>query len=411
MDISFTINNTEDIQYLQKLDQSNDKTNELLRSALSIGLRSIQMSETNMNCQSYLNPLKSIFLDTNNKIEDIDHKLNSFLHLQSNSSKKGDLSENICRKLLSKKYTEWEFNDVSNESYSGDCRALKTPIGEILYEFKNYDTNVNREQVQKFHRDLEYTGINYGIFVSNTSGIVGKKSVEWEIIQRNKIVIYVSNLGYNGHGCIVGTELLLALVKINVLDTSKMYFYQNYELNDLKENLSLLSDEYQTNLEGLTKHKFLIKEQKHKINLCMESLEKSIFDIELNQKSIFKKIFNIISSIDTENNSLEQIQNHSELEYHEPIVKKISELFLTSNFDVFIDKKEVFFKLNNTFHAFTKHHKSKIELIFPIQNDICSVNLKYEKIKNKEIIIELKDNHSLMELIYERIQMIQKYYI
>ena len=94
MDISFTINNTEDIQYLQKLDLSNDKTNELLRSALSIGLRSIQMSETNMNCQSYLNPLKSIFLDTNNKIEDIDHKLNSFLHLQSNSSKKGDLSEN-----------------------------------------------------------------------------------------------------------------------------------------------------------------------------------------------------------------------------------------------------------------------------------------------------------------------------
>ena len=167
MDLSFTINNAEDIHYLQYLqaNHSDDKKNEILRSALSIGLRSIQMSETNMDCQSYLNPLNSILLDTSNKMEDLDQKLNSFLHLQSNSSKKGELSENICRKLLAKKYTEWEFNDVSNESYSGDCRALETPIGEILYEFKNYDTNVNREQVLKFHRDLEYTGINYGIFV------------------------------------------------------------------------------------------------------------------------------------------------------------------------------------------------------------------------------------------------------
>ena len=34
--------------------------------------------------------------------------------------------------------------------------------------------NINRDQIYKFHRDLEYTGIKYGIFVSNTSGIVGK---------------------------------------------------------------------------------------------------------------------------------------------------------------------------------------------------------------------------------------------
>jgi hypothetical protein len=404
MDLSFTINNTEDIDYLQQMNHSNDKKNEILRSALSIGLRSIQMSETNMDCQSYLNPLNSILLDTSNKMEDLDQKLNSFLHLQSNSSKKGELSENICRKLLAKKYTEWEFNDVSNESYSGDCRALETPIGEILYEFKNYDTNVNREQVLKFHRDLEYTGINYGIFVSNTSGIVGKKSVEWEIIQKNKIVIYVSNLGYNGYGCIVGTELLLALIKLNILDASKMYFYQNYELNELKENLSLLTDQYQTNLEGLTKHKFLIKEQKHKINLCMESLEKSIFDIELNQKSIFQKIFTIISSIDTQNNSLTQIHLSTDLEHLPPVVQKCSELFLTNHYHVFLDQNEVFYKKNDILCAFTKHRKSKIELIFPIQNEICSIHLKYEKIKNNEIIIELKDNHLLFDIISERIK-------
>ena len=66
--------------------------------------------------------------------------------------------------------------------------------------------------------------------------------------------------------------------------------------------------------------------------------------------------------------------------------------------------KRSFLQKNDLFYAFTKHHKSKIELIFPIQTDTCSINLKYEKIKNKEIIIELKDNHSLFDVIHQRIK-------
>ena len=61
-------------------------------------------------------------------------------------------------------YPQWEITDVTHVGHEGDCRA-KSPIGEILYEFKSYDTNVNREQLQKFYKDLETTGINLGIFV------------------------------------------------------------------------------------------------------------------------------------------------------------------------------------------------------------------------------------------------------
>ena len=119
MEISFTITNQEDIEYLKKIHK--DKINDILKSSLSIGLRSIQMSEVNLDCSSYLDPLKNMMNESSyhvdSKLELIDDKLNSFLHLQSNSSKKGDLSENICRKLLCKKYPDWEFNDVSNDSY------------------------------------------------------------------------------------------------------------------------------------------------------------------------------------------------------------------------------------------------------------------------------------------------------
>ena len=48
-------------------------------------------------------------------------------------------------------------------------------------------------------------------------GIVGKKNIEWEIIN-DKLVIFISNMGLSGYGCILGTELLLSLIEINILD-------------------------------------------------------------------------------------------------------------------------------------------------------------------------------------------------
>ena len=47
MNLNFTINNEEDIQYLEKIEQN--KLEDLLKTCISIGLKSIQMSEVNMD--------------------------------------------------------------------------------------------------------------------------------------------------------------------------------------------------------------------------------------------------------------------------------------------------------------------------------------------------------------------------
>jgi len=251
---------------------------------------------------------------------------------------------------------------------------------------------------------LEYTGIQYGIFVSNTSGIVGRKNVEWEIINHNKIVVYVSNIGYNGYGCIIGTELLLALVKINIMNLSKMNYYHNYQIDLLKNNLIELTDNYKNNLEDLTKHKYLIKEQKTKINLCLELLEKSIFEIELQQSSIFKRIFSLINDIKNDKLTLQPVNHLSELDNFNKLVIKCSEIFLLHHHDIFIDNNEIYYQKNDIIIAFTKHMKSKIELIFPILNNCIQLDLKYEKIKKNDIIIELKDNSLLFDYISEKVK-------
>jgi len=273
MDLSVPIYNEEDIEFIRGLPK--DKFDKMIQTALSIGFKSIQMSEVNMDCHSYLEPLRKIISqstgENTDKIQEIDDKLDALLHIRTNSSRKGRLSEDLCIQRLNQQYPDWEFSDVTHVGHEGDCRAISS-IGEILYEFKSYDTNVNKEQLNKFYRDLETTGIKLGIFVSNTSGIVGKKDLEWEIIN-GSLVIYISNVGFNGQGCIMATELLLALVKSNILDTDNHWLlYQNYETDMIYRNLVDTLDDYKKDNEMICKLQKSIKDFRSRNNTLIYSL-------------------------------------------------------------------------------------------------------------------------------------------
>ena len=151
MNILLQLENEEDIHYLQAF--SEEKKDLIVKTALSIGLKSIQMSEVNMDCHSYIDPIREIVShaasENTDKIQEIDDKLDALLHIRTNSSRKGRLAEDLCIRRLIQRYPEWDFSDVTHVGHEGDCRA-KTPHGEILYEFKSYDTNVNRDQLKKF---------------------------------------------------------------------------------------------------------------------------------------------------------------------------------------------------------------------------------------------------------------------
>ena len=106
MKINLTITNLEDIQYLENIRL--DDKDHILKTALTIGLKSIQMSEMKLDCHSYIDPIKKLINDSNNDhndlLTDIDDKLNDLLHLKNNSNRKGKLSEELCIQLLNKKY-------------------------------------------------------------------------------------------------------------------------------------------------------------------------------------------------------------------------------------------------------------------------------------------------------------------
>lgn len=399
MDININICNKEDIEYLSKIEDT--KLDKILKTAISIGLKSIQLSEVNLDCHSYIDPIKDIVKTSTSlheeKLYTIENKLNDILHIKTNSSRKGRLSEEICRDILIKNYPSWSFLDVSKEGYEADCKAFETPIGQILYEFKNYDYNVNRDQVNKFIRDLNHTNIKYGIFVSNTSGIVGKKNIEWEIINE-KLIIYVSNMGFEGFGCIIGTELLLSLINIDILNKDKWLYHNNINLNEIFDDLKIIIENLNKNIELYTKHKALISEQRIKINNIIDLLEKNAFDNLLELKNTFNKMIKISDEITMEHKIINAFDKDKFLENNKN--KDIYAKLLECNhkYNIKTDNNNLYFYENEILICFTKQ-KNKIELIFPIYNHNISIDLKYEKIKSNQICIELKDNIGLWNLI------------
>ena len=411
MDLSVPIFNEEDIEFIRGLPK--DKFDKVIQTALSIGFKSIQMSEVNMDCHSYIEPLKAMIETSTeehtDKINEIDDKLDALLHIRTNSSRKGRLSENLCIQRLTQRYPDWEFIDVAHVGHEGDCRAM-SPIGEILYEFKSYDTNVNKEQLNKFYKDLETTGIKLGIFVSNTSGVVGKKDLEWEIIN-GSLVIYISNVGFNGQGCIMATELLLALVKSNILDTDNHWLlYQNYETDEIYRNLVDTLDDYKKDNEMIFKLQKSIKDFRSRNNTLIDSLEYDIFQLSLNTQNTFSKILGLVEQIKSEqhvvtNFSLDDfiLQNNYSDKSIETF-KQLDKVVRGLGLQIHLTDNEWIIQRNSKLLAKTKTLKSKIQLlIIEYPESLENFNPLYEEFKDKKIIIELNDNHKIWEIIQLRL--------
>ena len=411
MDLSVPIFNEEDIEFIRGLPK--DKFDQVIQTALTIGFKSIQMSEVNMDCHSYIDPLKAMIETSTEehteKINGIDDKLDALLHIRTNSSRKGRLSEDLCIRRLTQQYPDWEFSDVTHVGHEGDCRAI-SPIGEILYEFKSYDTNVNKEQLNKFYKDLETTGIKLGIFVSNTSGIVGKKDLEWEIIN-GSLVIYISNNGFNGHGCIMATELLLALMKSNILDTENHWLlYQNYETDEIYRNMVDTLDDYRKDNELIYKLQKNIKDFRFRNNNMIDGLESNIFQLSLNAQNTFSKMLGLVEQIKSDQQIVTNFclddfilaNNYSDKSIE--AFKQLDKVVRGLGLQIHLADNEWIILRESKLLAKTKTLKSKIQLLVTeYPESLVNFNPLYEEFKDKKIVIELNDNHKIWEIIQLRL--------
>jgi hypothetical protein len=224
---------------------------------------------------------------TQNKvIEDLGDFLNKY---STNSAYKGRVSENKLEKVLTKMYPAAEIVCSKALKESGDFMLKRQNKLTILIENKNYDANVNVEEIAKFYRDVNAQKCS-GIFISQTSGIVGRSDYQIEL-NDGHVLVFLHNVDY------AESKIKNAIDIIDNLGTKWAEINNHNSIEGVKiskDFLSKINDEYKAFLNQKDLLIFNIKENQKKLisnieDLDLPDLSKYLFSIySSEQKQEFK---------------------------------------------------------------------------------------------------------------------------
>jgi hypothetical protein len=407
MNLNINIKNIEDINYINKLND-NEKE-DILNTAISIGIKSIEMSKSYMSGNSYYDPLKNIIEESNNEnkteLLEINAMLKDLMNIKNNSSRKGKLGESLAMNALIKKYPDWKIENTAGSAHEADLFAYSDKYGKILYEIKTYTTNVGNKEIDKFKNDVITTNSNYGIFISQTSGIVGKKKMDYEKYQ-DKILIYVACAGLNGHGLEFGTEFLLSLIESGCLN--KKTIIKNTELEDI---LKIINDnmlELEECINNFSRIKSQVLDIKTIINSQIDLLHKHLIEYETKGNIIYDKILNIIKY--NYDNNLMLISDINKVNTFIDKNENFKDIFLKLREKTYIqwslDKNILYLHNEEKLLCKILVEEELLTFIFNINNDEPLLLIpKYERIENNKIIINIILNYEkdILNIIFNKL--------
>lgn len=222
------------------------------------------------------------------------------------SSLKGQIGENFVSRTINEYFPDDSLNITAHESQESDMQFISGNL-KILIETKLYTNAVNSRQIDKFYRDIERTGFQYGIFISLSSGIAGIKRFDFQEINDKKIV-FLPNAGFDG------VNIIYAIIFLRELEKAKKNNDTNNNLTKglLRQRFSMLANsltELETICNDVSRIKFDITNTKNQILNILEGLQKNVVETEIKTKYIITKItdkinknLDFIKSIDVDKN-------------------------------------------------------------------------------------------------------------
>jgi len=172
--------------------------------------------------------------------EGLHTELNQFLNkYKHNSSIKGNVSEKELYYLLQLIFPSDELIVCSKTTASCDICVNRYDKNKpsILFENKDYINSVDKEEIQKFERDL-YTQQKHGIFISQNSPITFKTNYHIDIIN-GLIHVYIPNANYDLDRIKIAVDIIDNLS--NKISTESL---SNYEIGLSKTELDEIVNEY-----------------------------------------------------------------------------------------------------------------------------------------------------------------------
>ena len=285
------------------------------------------------------------------------------------SQKRGEIGENMIYTIFQNDYQNFSFDKTNHVSHSADAIVTTPNNDKFLLEIKNYQNVIDQREIEKLKYDMEYTNINYALFISIQSGIVGKKTIDIEKFIKNDkeyTIVYCSYVFEEPHKLHSSITLLESLIKIK----SEKY---NYIKDDIIETIKEITEIYDL-IKNLNSQYLLIenniKEQLSNFYLIIRDYQLKIKD-KINK--ISKKIEDTIYI-----NSDDFINNFNESECILQI-HKINDFLTSNNLKIIIKDDSSWFISNDTKNiGEIKKFKSKIEISLYKPN-ICLKFLSKDK--------------------------------
>ena len=197
--------------------------------------KNILQTEDRINTN--ISQVKELSLKTNLVQEQLNEELSDYLNKHKVSAGKGYQGESRLFHIINDEYQSAELIRTSGQTGKGDMILKRKDKLPILIETKEYTLNVKKEETEKFIRDITLTGYS-GIFLSQTSGIVGKENYQIDIHGKS-ILIYIHNVNYDIN------KINMAIRTIDNL-SEKLTNLENDSINIPSELLKEINNEYKT---------------------------------------------------------------------------------------------------------------------------------------------------------------------
>ena len=284
-----------DLDLLPKLKDV-ENVESTIQYLIQIGYNNVFINEQNNLADNICNRINNDITNSNNKVSEIDEHIKKLFGLSSSSSKKGEVSENIIYELFQNNYKDYCYEKKRSIAHNADGE-LTSPSGlKALVEIKNYEINVNKDEVDKFKYDLQFTNITYGLFISIKSGIIGHKYFDYEtyiLNEKEYHIIYISKIYEDDNLLNCSIMLLEKLFNISSkTDTIKTLQHNNLkqhfeDLNNIIDKTKILHNKY-INLETIIKSSF---------NEFYQELRQYEIELKNQTKKIWSNIENDIENI------------------------------------------------------------------------------------------------------------------
>lgn len=297
----------------------------------------------------------------NSKIEPLNSSLERLIGLQTTSSKKGELAENVIEKLFTSRYGDIKYEKKNNISHCGDAWIHLSNNKIIMIESKNYSKPVSKDEIDKMEFDMKHNNINYGLFLSMNSGVCNFKDMDLHTFYnygKPYFIIIISNVSSELSKLDLGFSIIKQLSILN--DTKEFPWIQKnikdnlFEINSLVDKNHLLRTNYET--------------MEKTIYSSLETYYITLRDYQYELEQTIKKLTNDINST-----------------VQESIYKFQSNQYLLDNF-----------KDNKTFPIM-------IHIIDILDNKKLKLEKQDEKSKNKYVIFNKDKNIGSLDLTAKKI--------